>query len=70
VVGYALAAMATVGVAVPADSWRPLVVAATAASAALLVIGLSPWLLLGIAIDLVLVVVAITGAWSPGQVAI
>lgn len=65
VVGYSLAALATVGILVPASWWSVLVVVATSASAALMVVSLSPGLVLGIAIDLVLLWLAIVAAWSP-----
>jgi hypothetical protein len=65
VIGYSLAALATVGILVPASWWSVLVVVATSASAALMVVALSPGLVLGIAIDLVLLWLAIVVAWSP-----
>jgi hypothetical protein len=67
VVGYLLAAMSTVGFVVPQSLWPSLVIASTAASAALMLIGLSPGLGLGIAIDLVLFLVVVSAAWSPGR---
>jgi hypothetical protein len=65
VIGYLLAALSTVGIVVPTTLWPALVVAATAASAALMIIGLTPALALGIAIDIVLFAVVFTSAWSP-----
>jgi hypothetical protein len=65
VIGYALAALATMGVGVPTTLWPMLVVAATVASAALMVIGLGPALALGIAIDVALIALVVTSAWSP-----
>jgi hypothetical protein len=65
VVGWALAALATVGVAVPSVWWPGLVVAAAAGSALLLVIFFDPQLLLGLAIDAVLVWVAAAPIWIP-----
>ena len=65
VIGYSLAGAATAGLFVPADWWLPLVLGATAASGLLMVIGLSPALTLGIAIDLVLVWMVVTRAWAP-----
>jgi hypothetical protein len=68
VIGYLLAAMATVGFVVPQSMWPALVIASTTASAALMVIGLSPGLALGIAIDVALFLVVVSAAWSPGRV--
>lgn len=65
VIGYTLAAMATVGVLVPASAWSILVAGSTAASLMLLVIGLSPSLVIGIAIDAVLLWVVFASAWTP-----
>jgi hypothetical protein len=65
VAGYALAALATVGILVPSSWWSVLVVVATSASGALMVLSLSPGLVLGIAIDVVLLWLAIIAAWSP-----
>jgi hypothetical protein len=65
VLGYGLAALATVGILVPASWWSLLVIVATLASAALMVVALSPGLVLGMAIDLVLLWLAIVAAWSP-----
>jgi hypothetical protein len=67
VVGYGLAAMATVGILVPQSIWPTLVIASTVASAALMVIGLSPALALGIAIDVVLVWLVFASVWAPGR---
>jgi hypothetical protein len=65
VIGYLLAALATVGLGVPTSLWPMLVVAATVASAGLMVIGLGPALALGIAIDVALIALVVTSAWSP-----
>ena len=65
VLGYLLAALSTVGIGVPTTLWPALVVVATAASAGLMVIGLTPALALGIAIDVALLTVVFTSAWSP-----
>jgi hypothetical protein len=64
-VGYSLTALATVGLIVPASWWSGLLVASTLASLVLMVIGLSPTLALGIAIDVVLLWVAVAAVWSP-----
>jgi hypothetical protein len=65
VFGYALTALATVGLLIPQTWWSALLIGSTALSLALMVIGLAPALALGIAIDLVLIWVAITAAWTP-----
>ena len=65
VVGYALTALATVGLVVPAAWWSGLLIASTVASLALMAIALMPGLALGLAIDLVLLWVAIVAAWAP-----
>ena len=67
VVGYGMAAMSTLGFILPQAAWPALVIASTVGSAALMVIGLSPALTLGIAIDVVLLVVATTALWAPGR---
>jgi hypothetical protein len=67
VVGYGLAAMSTLGLVIPQSLWPALVVASTVASAALMLIGLSPALALGIAIDVVLLWVVIASVWMPGR---
>jgi hypothetical protein len=67
VAGYGLAAMATVGLAVPSSAWPVLVVAATAASSGLMVVGLAPALVLGAAIDVVLFLVVVSSVWTPGR---
>jgi hypothetical protein len=59
-----LAALATVGILPPA-SWAALVVAVAIASLVLLVLAFDVQLLLGIGIDLALLAVVLTGAWSP-----
>ena len=67
VVGYALAAMATLGLLVPASVWGLLVVGSTATSLMLLVISINPALAIGIAIDAALLWVALAGSWSPAS---
>jgi len=59
-----LAAVATVGV-LPVGWWSALVVLTAVASLVLLVLAFEPQLILGIAIDAVLIVVAVSGAWTP-----
>jgi hypothetical protein len=60
-----LAALATVGIMVPAAWWQGLVIASSVASLAMLVVWFAPMLLLGILIDIALVWLAIGGPWSP-----
>jgi hypothetical protein len=65
IVGFsALAALATIGV-LPVAWWPALVVLAAGASLVLLVLAFDIQLILGVGIDLVLLVVALTGAWTP-----
>jgi hypothetical protein len=65
VVGFALAALSTVGVLVPAGWWRATVAVSAVASAVLLVLFFEPQLVLGLGIDAVLLAVVATGAWVP-----
>jgi len=60
-----LAALATVGLVVPADWWQGLVVALAVSSMLLLVLCFSPILLNGFAIDLALLWLALVSGWSP-----
>jgi hypothetical protein len=59
-----LAALATAGI-LPAAAWPALVTAAAAASLVLLLLAFDPQLLLGLGIDVVLLLVVLTGAWRP-----
>jgi hypothetical protein len=61
---YALAALATVGV-LPGSAWGATVVAGSLASLALLLLFFHRWLVAGIAIDLVLLWVALVAGWTP-----
>ncbi len=65
VAGFALAGLSTVGLLVPADWWQPLVAGSALISSALLALFFSGQLVVGLAIDLVLLLVALTGSWSP-----
>jgi len=65
VVGFLLAALSTVGILVPVGLWPALVVASAAASAVLLATFFSPQLVLGLAIDAILVWVALASVWTP-----
>jgi hypothetical protein len=64
-VGYVLAGLATVGFVVPTDWWAGLVVGSSIVSLVLFVLVFSPSLLLGIAIDAVLLWLVWSGAWAP-----
>jgi hypothetical protein len=60
-----LAALATVGLLVPAAWWAALVVASAVGSMSLLTLFFSPALLLGYAIDLALLWLVLGSVWSP-----
>jgi hypothetical protein len=60
-----LAALATVGLLVPAGWWGPLVVVSALGSMLLLTLFFSPLFLLGYAIDLALLWLVIGAVWSP-----
>lgn len=62
---FALAALATVGIIVPAGWWQPTVALGAVASAAMLVLFLEPQLVLGLGIDAALLWVLVTRAWVP-----
>jgi hypothetical protein len=64
-VGFLLAALATVGVVVPSGWWQVLVVGSAAASVVLLALFFNPQLVLGVAIDAVLVWVVLASVWAP-----
>ena len=60
-----LAALATVGLIIPTEWWAGLMLAAAAASTITLVLFYSPALVLGFAIDALMVVLVVSGSWSP-----
>ena len=66
--GYALAALATLGI-LPAGAWGTTVAVGSIASLALLVVGFHPWLVVGIAIDVLLLWVVLVAAWTPDLLA-
>lgn len=68
VLGYGLAALSTVGVLVPTGWWQGLVIGSTAVSIILLAAFLSPGLILGFAIDAVLLWLVLASVWAPGGV--
>ncbi|MGZ8515510.1 MAG: hypothetical protein ACXWXA_10765 [Candidatus Limnocylindrales bacterium] len=63
-VGFSLAALAALGF-LPVTLWQWGTVIGAAASLAMLVVFFHPWLLVGIAIDLVALWAVIGGGWSP-----
>lgn len=65
VAGFVVAALCAAGVLVPAGWWQPVLASASVVSAAVLVLFFHPQLVLGLAIDGVLVWVALSGAWAP-----
>jgi hypothetical protein len=65
VAGFALAGLATVGLLVPTTWWQGLVVGSSVASIVLMLLFLSPGLLLGFAIDAVLLWVVFALPWAP-----
>ena len=60
-----LAALATVGLIVPVDWWAGLMLAVAVASSVILVLFYSPALVLGFAINALMVVLVLSGSWSP-----
>ncbi len=60
-----LAALSTVGIVVPSDWWGGLMIAAAAASTLMLALFFSPALILGFAINALMVVLVLSGSWSP-----
>jgi hypothetical protein len=63
--GFALAALASVPLVVPAAAWAGLVIVASVTSALLMTIFFSPELLVGLGIDAVLMYVAVLRIWLP-----
>jgi hypothetical protein len=61
---FTLAAASVLGV-VPETLWTPAVALGAAASLGLLVIFFHPWLILGVAIDLVLLGATLIARWTP-----
>jgi hypothetical protein len=64
VAGFALAALAAVGV-VPNGLWQPAVVIGAVASIGVLGLFFHPWLVLGIAIDIGLIWAVTIASWQP-----
>jgi hypothetical protein len=65
VLTFTLAFLATFGMWVPPELWRPLVLIGTACSAFLLIVHPGVWVVLPLALDAGLAWIAWTGAWSP-----
>jgi len=65
VAGFGLAALSTLGLIVPTHWWAGLVTGSAVGSIALLTLLYSPSLLLGYAIDLALLWLALVSGWSP-----
>jgi hypothetical protein len=65
VVGFVLAGLATVGIIVPSGWWRVLVIGSAAASIVLLALFFNPQLILGLAIDALLLWVVLDAVWTP-----
>ena len=65
VLTFSLAFLATFGLWVPADLWRPLVLVGVACSGLLLVLHPSVWVALPLALDAGLAWAAWTAAWTP-----
>jgi hypothetical protein len=63
--GYLVAALATIPVIVPPSAWAGLVVASSVASLALLGLFFNRNLVVGVAIDVVLLAVAVSSVWMP-----
>ena len=66
--GFALAALAALGV-LPAAVWPPAAAVGAAYSVALLLLFFHPWLLLGVAIDVVLLWAVLVVRWAPDWLA-
>jgi len=65
VAGFALTGLSTLGLGVPSAWWPALVSASAALSMLLLVLCFDPQLLAGVAIDLVLLWLALVASWRP-----
>jgi hypothetical protein len=65
VIGFALAGLATVGVLIPAGWWPVLVFGSAVVSTLVLLLFFNPGLILGLAIDAVLLWVALAAVWAP-----
>ena len=64
--GFALAALSTAGIIIPASWWQPSVAVSAVASMAILALFFESQLVLGIGIDAVLLWAVLARAWTPG----
>ena len=62
---FALAALSTVGIIVPAGWWQATIALGAIASAAMLVLFFEPQLVLGLGIDAALLWIVVSRAWAP-----
>ena len=65
ILAFVGAGLATMGLAVPHDWWRWLIAAGATASAVTLALFFHPWLVLGLAIDAVLLYLVFVAGWNP-----
>jgi hypothetical protein len=63
--GFALAALSTVGLVIPAGWWQAAVAGSAVTSIVVLVLFFNPQLVLGMGIDAVLLWAVVTKAWAP-----
>ena len=63
------AGLSTVGWFVATEWWSPLVVGGAVASALTLTVFFHPWIVLGLAIDAVLLWATLVAGWSPADIA-
>jgi hypothetical protein len=63
-IGFLIALAALFGIVVPVDWWRPAVVVSSAASVVLFVMYLSPWALIPLLVDAVLLWGVLLRGWS------
>jgi hypothetical protein len=68
IAAYAFAALTAVGIA-PGALWVPAIVIGSIASLAILALFFHPWLVLGLAIDAVLVWAVLVAGWAPEGIA-
>lgn len=59
------AGLATLGILVPEEWWKPLVIVGAVLSAVTLAILFHPWIVLGIVIDVVLLYLVVVQGWQP-----
>jgi hypothetical protein len=64
------AGLSAMGLLIPEGWWTQLAVSGAVASLAVLLLFFHPWLLLGVAIDLALLYLALVATWSPAELGI